>query len=165
LTTCRLLTAIGGSLLLFATSIGCSMTLPVRGEMEKSGERFLGEATGYMTGKGKLTIRLQAGTSCDGTFQYASSGKTGQGGFNCADGRTGDFFFTSNGTEGEGFGKTTDGQMFRFRFGGPEYTAARQQQWQGLARSFDQMSRQLNPPTSYCSMYGNSMRCTHYNMR
>lgn len=160
----RVVAAVGASLLL-AVSVGCSLTLPVRGEMEKSGERFLGEATGYLTGKGKLSIRLQGGTSCDGTFQYASSGKTGQGGFNCNDGRTGDFFFTSNGTEGEGFGKTTEGEMFRFRFGGPEYTAGRQGQWQALSRSFDQMSKQLNPPTSYCNMYGNSVRCTHYNVR
>jgi len=151
--------------LVASLAIGCSLTLPVHGEMEKSRERFLGEATGYLSGKGTLSIRLQSGVGCDGTFQHSASMSTGQGGFNCADGRTGDFFFTSKGTEGEGFGKTTEGEMFRFRFGGPEYTAARQAQWQALAHSFDQLSRQLNPPTSYCNMYGNSVRCTHYNMR
>ena len=137
----------------------CSMTLPVDGEFQDDTTRFLGEATGYMDGSGNLDITTPDGVKCSGTFQYANARVTGQGGFNCTDGRTGDFFFTSNGTQGKGFGKTDRGELFRFTFGGPGYTAARQGQWEALGRSFTDLSRSINPPTTYCNVYGNSVRC------
>lgn len=139
----------------------CSLTLPVKGEFKDGSEAFLGEATGYMDGSGKLTVVSTGGTQCAGEFQYAQSRVTGQGAFKCSDGRVGDFFFTSNGTEGEGFGKTNDKNQFAFRFGGPEYTAQRQRQWDALARSFDSLARTMNPPATYCVAYANSLRCTH----
>lgn len=143
------------------TLLSACMTLPVQGELEQTKERILGEATGYMGGSGTISIRLQGGTTCTGTFEYASSRVTGEGGFNCSDGRVGDFFFTSNGTQGEGFGKATDGQMFRFTFGSAEHTDRQRRQWQALADSFNQLSRTMTPTVSYCTSYGNSVRCTH----
>ena len=145
-----------------ALTAACSMTLPVSGEFKDGSESFLGEATGYMDGSGKLSVVSVKGARCSGDFQYAASGVTGQGALRCDDGRLGDFFFTSNGTEGKGFGNTSDQSQFAFQFGGPEYTAARQQQWEALSRSFDTLARSLNPPTSYCTVYAGSFRCTHY---
>ena len=140
---------------------GCTLTLPVRGEFEQGSEQFLGEATGKMSGDGTLSVQTAAGVTCAGTFQYAKSHVTGEGAMRCSDGRVGDFFFTSNGTEGQGFGRTEDGGLFQFKFGGPEYTAARAASWAAMAASFDDAAKALNPPTTYCTQFGNSYRCTH----
>lgn len=153
------------SLIAVLSLSACSLTLPVTGQFNEGGEKFRGEATGRMDGSGTITIRSTTGASCNGAFQYASSKVTGEGGFKCSDGRVGDFFFTSKGTEGEGFGKTTDGKLFEFRFGGPEYTAERQAQWAAIGNSFEQLSRSLNPPTTYCTTFVGSIRCTHYGYR
>lgn len=101
---------------------GCSMTQPVQGSMNNGKEPFLGEATGYLTGNGQLTITTEGGVNCAGKFQYTSSGASGTGTFNCDDGRSGNFRFTSNGVQGQGFGKTSKGEPFRFTFGQPDAT-------------------------------------------
>ena len=95
----------------------CSMTLPVNGNI--GNDRFLGEATGYLTGKGKIQIRTENNDVCDGKFKYTSSRKSGSGTFYCESGRDGTFQFTSSGTAGRGFGKTSDGEKFNFTFGNP----------------------------------------------
>ena len=146
---------------LVCTVSGC-LTLPVKGEYNEADEKFLGSATGYMNGEGDISIVSEKGTKCEGSFRYINRRVNGDGSFKCSDGRIGDFFFTSNGTEGEGFGRDNDGKLFSFKFGGPGYTAREQAQWNAIANQFDSMARSYRPTTSYCTVYGNSYRCTHY---
>ncbi len=93
----------------------CSMTLPVRGQIQGSGELFTGTATGRMDGGGELTIVSSKGATCKGSFVYAERRK-GEGVFTCDDGRTGPFQFVSTGTRGTGYGDL-GGQRFTFTFG------------------------------------------------
>lgn len=93
----------------------CSMTLPVQGMVQGSGETFAGTATGEMDGAGTLTIR-SAKTTCTGAFVYVTR-RQGSGTFSCADGRSGPFEFASTGTRGTGTGDL-GGQKFTFTFGG-----------------------------------------------
>jgi hypothetical protein len=98
------------------TLAGCSLTLPVRGQVGQGGETFQGTATGYMDGGGDLTVTLANGTRCTGAFVYVTR-RYGEGTFNCQDGRTGPFTFVSTGTRGTGSG-TLAGQPVTFTFGG-----------------------------------------------
>jgi hypothetical protein len=93
----------------------CSMTLPVTGQVQSTGETFSGSATGKMDGAGHLTIVSSKGATCRGNFVYVSS-REGEGTFNCSDGRSGPFTFVSTGSRGTGKG-TLDGQPFIFTFG------------------------------------------------
>ncbi|MDB5641524.1 MAG: hypothetical protein JWN07_841 [Hyphomicrobiales bacterium] len=106
----RLLSCVTLSIMMGA----CSMTLPVQGLVQGTGETFAGSATGEMDGGGTLTIR-SAKTSCTGAFVYVTR-REGKGTFNCADGRSGPFEFVSTGTRGTGFGDL-GGQKFTFTFG------------------------------------------------
>ena len=94
---------------------GCSMTLPVKGQMQKSDETFTGTATGYIDGGGDLKINFINGTKCTGNFVYVTR-RNGEGVFKCDDGRSGPFEFVSTGTRGTGFGDLS-GQRFTFTFG------------------------------------------------
>ena len=94
---------------------GCSMTLPVKGQMHKSDETFKGTATGYIDGGGDLTIILNKGARCTGNFVYVTR-RNGEGVFKCDDGRSGPFKFVSTGTRGTGYGDL-DGERFTFTFG------------------------------------------------
>lgn len=96
---------------------GCSMTLPVQGDLSNGKEKFLGQATGYLDGSGKLILHTESNLECKGVFQYDDPRVSGAGTFICEDGRTGTFRFTSDGTSGMGFGKTNKGEPFRFTFG------------------------------------------------
>ncbi len=136
---------------------GC-LTLPVNGQYKEGGEKFLGSATGYMSGTGDIAITSATGTKCEGSFRYINLAVNGDGAFTCSDGRVGDFFFTSNGHKGEGFGRDNQGKLFSFSFGGDEYAP----NWAAVAAAFDSMSRMYRPTTSYCTQYGFSFRCTHY---
>lgn len=93
---------------------GCSMTLPVNGHVEGTGEVFTGEATGYSDGGGTLDIASPK-TSCKGQFVYVTR-REGKGTFTCADGRSGPFEFVSTGTRGTGTGDF-GGKRFIFTFG------------------------------------------------
>lgn len=93
----------------------CSMTLPVKGQVQNSKETFFGSATGYMDGSGKLTITSNKGVKCDGDFVYITE-RQGDGTFTCEDGRTGPFTFVSTGSHGTGHG-SLGGQNFTFTFG------------------------------------------------
>lgn len=107
-----------GVAVLCATSAllaSCSMTLPVRGQVQNSNETFTGTATGYMDGGGNLVIVSNEGATCKGNFVYAS-GRKGEGVFTCNDGRTGPFQFVSTGSRGTGYGDL-GGQRFTFTFG------------------------------------------------
>lgn len=95
---------------------GCSLTLPVRGNLLDSDETFSGSATGYPDGSGVLTVRSSDGTVCRGEFIYETRRK-GAGTFHCTDGRTGPFQFVSTGTSGNGWGEFGDKQKFVFTFG------------------------------------------------
>jgi hypothetical protein len=94
----------------------CSLTLPVRGALEDSGEKFTGSATGDMDGAGNLTIAFTSGRTCTGAFVYVTH-RQGEGTFECSDGATGPFSFVSTGLRGTGSG-TIRGQRFTFVFGG-----------------------------------------------
>lgn len=93
----------------------CSMTLPVRGQVQGSDEIFTGTATGRMDGGGELTIVSNNGATCKGAFVYTTR-RNGEGIFTCDDGRTGPFQFVSTGTRGTGYGDL-GGQRFTFSFG------------------------------------------------
>lgn len=98
-----------------ATLSACSITLPVRGQVQNSDETFTGTATGGLSGSGSLTIVSNKGAHCSGDFVYVTE-RTGQGVFTCSDGRTGPFEFVSTGMSGTGYGDL-GGQRFTFTFG------------------------------------------------
>lgn len=93
----------------------CSMTLPVRGQLEDGSETFTGTATGYMDGGGNLSITSNKGTACQGTFVYTDS-RNGEGTFICNDGRSGPFSFVSTGSRGTGTGRIGN-ELMTFTFG------------------------------------------------
>lgn len=95
---------------------GCSMTLPVRGQVGATGETFTGSATGYSDGAGDLQIVSTRGARCTGSFVYVTR-RQGSGTFTCSDGRTGPFTFVSTGTRGTGSG-SLNGVPVTFTFGG-----------------------------------------------
>lgn len=101
--------------LMVATLTACSVTLPVRGQIQNSDETFTGTATGGLSGGGTLTIVSNKGARCTGDFVYVT-GRTGQGVFTCNDGRSGPFQFASTGMSGTGYGDL-GGQRFTFTFG------------------------------------------------
>lgn len=103
--------AIGFSALLSA----CSLTLPVRGLVQDSDEKFVGTATGYSDGSGHLDVLSTSGVKCRGNFVYVTS-RMGEGVFECADGRSGPFRFVSTGARGNGQGNLGK-QIFTFTFG------------------------------------------------
>ncbi|MCI0748932.1 MAG: hypothetical protein L0Y32_00105 [Nevskiales bacterium] len=106
---------------------GCSTTLAVEGDFDAKNDRFLGEATASLSGEGTLSVQSLSGARCTGAFKYAESGVSGNGTFNCEDGRRGTFLFTSSGLNGNGngFGKFTNGETFSFRFGSVAYIRER----------------------------------------
>ena len=93
----------------------CSMTLPVRGSLQTTGESFTGTATGYLDGSGKMKLTSDRGAACQGNFVYKTS-REGEGVLRCEDGRTGPFTFASTGKRGTGQGELS-GQKFIFTFG------------------------------------------------
>jgi hypothetical protein len=94
---------------------GCSMTLPVRGQIGQAGETFTGTATGHMDGAGDLTVVSSKGVTCNGSFVYETR-RRGAGTFVCTDGRTGPFDFVSTGSRGTGSGRL-QGEIVTFTFG------------------------------------------------
>lgn len=94
---------------------GCSITLPVRGQLQTTDETFVGKATGGLDGAGSLTVTTSKGVVCSGDFVYVSK-RQGQGVFTCTDKRSGPFEFVSTGTRGTGFG-VLGGERFTFTFG------------------------------------------------
>jgi hypothetical protein len=103
------------ALLLVSAFSGCTMTLPVRGQVQNSAESFTGTATGHLNGEGNLQMVSSKGAVCNGNFVYVTH-RQGEGVFNCDDGRSGPFAFVSTGTSGTGHG-TLDNQRFIFTFG------------------------------------------------
>jgi len=95
--------------------VSCSVTLPVRGQLEKGSEIFTGLATGYLDGSGNLHIVSDKGSDCLGNFVYITHRK-GEGVFTCTDGRSGPFSFVSTGQRGTGTGRIGD-EKFTFTFG------------------------------------------------
>lgn len=102
---------------LFAFGIlqGCSMTLPVKGQVQNSAETFTGTATGYLDGGGNLKIVSSKGAVCEGNFVYVNR-RQGSGVFDCDDKRSGPFEFVSTGSRGTGYG-SLGGERFTFTFG------------------------------------------------
>lgn len=94
---------------------GCSMTLPVKGQLQNVPETFSGTATGYMDGGGNLKIVTSNGAVCEGNFVYVNR-RQGSGVFACDDKRSGPFEFVSTGTRGTGYG-SLGGERFTFTFG------------------------------------------------
>lgn len=95
---------------------GCSLTLPVKGQVLNSTETFTGSATGYTDGAGTLEIVSNRGVKCSGEFIYITP-RNGQGTAKCTDGRAGSFRFASTGTKGTGEGDFGTGKVI-FTFGG-----------------------------------------------
>lgn len=97
------------------TVMGCSISAPVKGQLQSSKEKFTGVATGYLDGSGKLNIVSTEGRVCEGSFVYVTR-RQGEGVFNCDDGDSGSFTFASTGTRGTGTGNI-GGDKFIFTFG------------------------------------------------
>ena len=111
----RILGKLAGLLALGLVMAGCSMTLPVTGQMTTGDETFSGKATGYADGAGTLELTSTRGKQCKGTFVYVTH-RNGAGTFTCKDGRSGSFDFVSTGTHGTGTGRIGS-QEFTFTFG------------------------------------------------
>lgn len=94
---------------------GCSMTLPVHGQLEDGSIDFSGTATGYWGGHGDLKLIGSDGTLCAGNFVYVSS-RQGEGVVRCNNGESGPFHFVSTGDTGTGYG-LIGGRKFTFIFG------------------------------------------------
>lgn len=94
---------------------GCSLTLPVTGQVLNSKETFTGSATGFLDGAGTLEIVSNRGVKCSGQFVYITP-RQGQGTATCTDGRAGSFRFASTGTKGTGEGDFGTGKVI-FTFG------------------------------------------------
>lgn len=107
----RFLIALVGAAALSA----CTLTLPVRGQVQNSTETFSGTATGGVNGAGNLKIVSSNGTQCNGDYVFTEARK-GEGVFTCSDGRSGPFTFVSTGRRGSGQGDL-GGQKFTFTFG------------------------------------------------
>jgi hypothetical protein len=82
---------------------GCSVTLPVRGQVQNSPETFRGTATGHLDGGGNLHMVSSKVTVCQGNFVCVNH-RQGEGVFNCDDQRSGPFTFVSTGRAGTGYG-------------------------------------------------------------
>jgi hypothetical protein len=106
---------LAGASLIAVVSAGCTMTLPVRGQVQNSPETFRGTATGHLDGGGNLTMVSSKGAVCKGNFVYVTH-RHGEGVFSCDDGRSGPFTFVSTGTAGTGYG-TLGNERFTFTFG------------------------------------------------
>ena len=102
-------------ILMSAAVGGCSLTLPVQGQMNGGEGSFTGSATGYGDGSGTLTIVSNTGIQCEGVFVYLTR-RTGRGTFHCGKGLSGPFEFVSTGTRGTGTG-TLGRRPFTFTFG------------------------------------------------
>lgn len=99
-----------------ALMLGCSMTVPVRGQLEKSAQQFTGTATGRSDGSGTLrVVSLQDAVSCSGDFVMVDR-RVGRGVLSCSDKRSGPFEFATTGSRGTGFGML-GGERFTFTFG------------------------------------------------
>lgn len=103
------------ALLTLGTLQGCSMTLPVKGQVQNSTETFTGTTTGYIDGGGNLKIVSSKGAVCEGNFVYINH-RQGSGVFSCDDKRSGPFEFVSTGSRGTGYG-SLGGERFIFTFG------------------------------------------------
>lgn len=100
---------------LAAALAACSTTLPIRGQMQGSSERFTGSAIGHMNGSGELLIVTTTGVHCSGNFDYVTP-RQGSGTFICEDGRSGPFAFYSIGANATGYG-TLGNERFTFTVG------------------------------------------------
>lgn len=94
---------------------GCTLTLPVSGQLQTTKEAFTGHATGHMDGAGEIELVMADSTKCLGTFVYVN-GRQGAGTLKCTDGRTGTLEFVSTGKRGTGSG-SLNGAPFTFTFG------------------------------------------------
>lgn len=107
--------------LAFLSLIACSQSLPIRGQVERTNEQFVGTATGDIFGQGSLSITMDSAVTCTSQFTskvaFASSGVSSQGILNCSDGRTGNFFYSGTVHSGNGFGTLSDGHKFTFTYG------------------------------------------------
>lgn len=79
---------------------GCSLTRPIHGVIEGTGETFTGTATGNFDDTGNIAVRSNR-TACSGTFVYTTF-RQGAGTLLCEDGRRVPFSFTSSGWKGSG---------------------------------------------------------------
>ena len=94
---------------------GCSLTLPVEGQLADGSETFTGTATGEADGGGTLNIVSNKGRTCSGNFVYVTA-RTGEGTFICSDSQSGPFTFVSTGSRGTGTG-SIGGKAITFTFG------------------------------------------------
>jgi len=94
---------------------GFSKTAPIRGTFVSDSRTFKGTATGYVTGRGELTIQTSNGIHCTGRFARVTHTK-GKGTMTCSDGRSMPFVFFSHGVSGNGVGQIGDEQI-TFTFG------------------------------------------------
>lgn len=96
---------------------GCSMSLPVTGEI--GGERAQGQAAASFSGTGTFYVLTTAGLRCDGTYDALSMEATITAPVTCSDGRTGNLIITRapDRVSGTVIGRLSDGTEASFVFG------------------------------------------------
>ena len=94
---------------------GCTVRLPVTGQIDRTGERFTGTVLASPGRDGTLSVSNDAGLQCDGEYVVISS-REGRGTLRCTDGRLGSYDFVAVGDRGTGHGKIR-GDDFTFSFG------------------------------------------------
>jgi hypothetical protein len=103
------------------TLSACSVTYPVVGVADRTGERFFGTATSAMSGASNFEMTNARGVVCSGTYiapvvpDYAT-GASIRSNFTCSDGRSGNFVTTGTAVGGQGQGYI-EGQPFTVFYG------------------------------------------------
>lgn len=94
---------------------GCSLSRPIHGVVEGTGETFAGTATGYFNDTGHVAVWSNR-TACSGRFVYTTF-RQGAGTLYCEDGRRAPFSFVSSGWKGSGGTATFGRRRVVFTFG------------------------------------------------
>jgi hypothetical protein len=88
--------------------VGCATTYPVVAVVERTGERFFGEASSIGTGS-SFTLASADGITCTGSYDSGvvfdyTTGSSSRGNIICSDGRTGTWVTTGTAVGGQGAG-------------------------------------------------------------
>jgi len=101
---------------------GC-VSIPVKGKVENSGEKFLGVAEASLFGPdGSIKITTDDYVTCTGSYPRpivgtGSDAVSVSGTLSCTDNRSGNFSFAGTARQGIGFGKFDNGNKFTFVYG------------------------------------------------
>lgn len=105
----------GCSILAVALAVSaCSVTLNVRGQVDRSAETFTGTIIANLDRDGTMQVVSNRGVRCSGQYVVVTR-REGAGTLTCDDGRSGPFQFAAVGTRGTGSGRL-GGETMTFTF-------------------------------------------------